>query len=221
MRQGESPAILFITTVLSHLTMLPTPYFFYKRNYLFELCCATFALLVSFMYHTTESFNTHLVLTEMEWHRLDNIGAISMMGLWQVYICCFQTPLVEMSCKCFCIFFTLIVQQKHPWDMRFTLSPILLFSLFPIVKHCFIEQRLPAICVRQLAWGSFFFSFALVFFVLGLDDDADRYRMYHGAWHFFAGLAFFFFWVMVKTPGCTGNYGRQRHDPAARGDTLL
>ncbi|KAG5481459.1 hypothetical protein LSCM1_05468 [Leishmania martiniquensis] len=221
MREGESPAILFIMTVLSHLTLLPTPYVFYKRQYVFELCCSIFGLVVSFMYHTTESFNTPIFLSEMQWHRLDNIGAISMMGIWQVYLCCFQNPFVEMCCKCFCIFFTLIVQQKHPWDVRFTIAPVLCFSLFPVVKHCFIDHRIPSVCIRRLALGSLLFSIALVFFFLGLDDRADKYRMCHSAWHFFCGLAFFFFWVMVKTPGCTGNYGRHRHELAARGDILL
>ncbi|CAJ1021411.1 putative Protein (DUF3522) [Leishmania utingensis] len=221
MRHGESPAILFIMTVLSHLTMLPTPYFFYRRNYIFEFCCAVFGLLASFMYHTTESFGTAIFLTEIEWHRLDNVGVISMMGIWYVYLCCFQNPFVDMSCKCFCVFFTLVVQQKNPWDIRLTVSPILLFSLFPIVKHCLVEQRPPSISRKHLAYGLLCFCIGIIFFILGLNEHADRYRLYHSAWHFFAGLSAFFFWVMVKAPGCTGSYGHHRHDFVVRGGAIM
>ncbi|CBZ25352.1 conserved hypothetical protein [Leishmania mexicana MHOM/GT/2001/U1103] len=221
MRVNESPAILFITTVLSHIALLPTLHFFYRRKYIFELCCASFGFLASFMYHTTESFGTSIFLSEVAWHRLDNVGVISILGIWCVYLCCFQNPCVDMSCKCFCIFFTLVVQQKHPWDVRLTISPILFFTLFPVVKHCFIEQRIPPFCARQLACGVFLFFFATIFFFLGLDSRADRYRMYHGAWHFFGGLSSFFLWEMVKTPGCTGNYAVQRREYTLRGDTMV
>ncbi|KAG5508126.1 hypothetical protein JKF63_05378 [Porcisia hertigi] len=221
MRQEESPAILFVTTVLSHLTMVPMPYFFYKRNYIFEFCCSLFGLLVSFMYHTTESFNTTIFLSDMQWHRLDNIGIISLMGIWDVYLCCFQNPFVEMSCKCFCIFFTLIVQEKHPWDVRFTVAPILLFNLFPVVKHCIIDKRFPLVDRRQLIIGSIFLGLGIFFFALGLNDSADPYRMYHGAWHFFIGLGGFFFWSMIKNPGCTGHYNFRPQAPTLYSDPAV
>ncbi|KAK7198950.1 hypothetical protein NESM_000862200 [Novymonas esmeraldas] len=221
MRENESAVVLFITTVLSHLTMLPTPYLLYKRHYIFEFCCAVFGLLASLMYHSAESFGTSIFLTELEWHRLDNVGIIAMMGLWYVYLCCFQSPVVDMSCKCFCVFFTLVAQQKHPWDVRFTVAPILLFSLFPVVKHCLVDRRVPPLHLRHLGWGVFFVAFAVPCFVLGLNDHADPYRVYHGAWHFFGGLSSAFFWVMVKSPGCTGSYGRPQPGITLRGDAAL
>lgn len=221
MREGESPFILFVTTVLSHLTMLPMPYFFYKRGYVMELCGALFALLVSFMYHSAESFDTSLFLTEKEWHRLDNIGIVSMMGIWDVYLCCFTNPFVDMCCKCFCIFFTLIMQQKHPWDVRFTVAPIILFSIFPISKYCFVEQRLPVVNVRYLLTGIFFACFAIPFFILGLNDREDPYRMYHGGWHFFMGIGSFFLWLMVKHPSSYGGALRPQNSISLKGDAAL
>lgn len=221
MRGKESHFILFVTTVMSHLTMLPMPFFFYRRGYVIEFCGSLFALLVSFMYHSAESFETSLFLTQKEWHRLDNIGIVSILGMWDVYLCCIQNPFIDMSCKCFCIFSTLIIQQKHPWDVRFTVTPIILFSIFPIVKYCFIERRLPPVNVRYLLIGGFFASFAIPFFVLGLNDDEDPYRMYHGGWHFFMGLGAFFLWIMVKHPSVHGFAPRQQNSIALRGDAVL
>ncbi|KPA73125.1 hypothetical protein ABB37_10105 [Leptomonas pyrrhocoris] len=221
MRQGESHWILFTTTVLSHLTMLPMPYFFYRRGYVFEFCVSLFALLVSFLYHSSESFGTALFLTEKEWHRLDNIGVVSIMGMWDVYLCCLQNTFVDTCCKCFCVFLTLVLQQKHPWDVRFTMAPIILFSVFPIVKYCFIERRLPPVNVRQLFLGIAFACVAIPFFILGLNDHADPYRVYHGGWHFFMGIGSFFLWVMVRHPSAPCGHTRLQNTISLKGDAVL
>jgi predicted membrane channel-forming protein YqfA (hemolysin III family) len=221
MREDESHVVLFITTVLSHLTMLPMPFFFYRRGYVMEFCGSLFALLASFMYHSAESCGTPLLLTEKEWHRLDNIGIVSIIGMWDVYLCCFTNTFVDTCCKCFCVFFTLIIQQKHPWDVRFTATPIILFSVFPIVKYCFLERRLPPVNVRYLLFGIFFASFAVPFFILGLNDSEDPYRMYHGGWHFFMGIGSFFLWLMVKHPSSHGGAMRSQSSIVLKGDAIL
>lgn len=221
MRETESPFILFVTTVMSHLTMLPMPYFFYKRGYVMEFSVSIFALLMSFMYHSAESFGTPLFLTEKEWHRLDNIGVISVMGMWDVHLCCISNVFVDMCCKSFCVFFTLVMQQKHPWDVRFTITPVLLFGVFPVVKYCFMERRLPQVNIRYLLFGTFFCSFAIPFFFLGLNDREDPYRMFHGGWHFFMGIGAFFLWVMVKHPTAHGATMRPSNSIALKGDVVL
>ncbi|KPI83284.1 hypothetical protein ABL78_7681 [Leptomonas seymouri] len=186
-----------------------------------EFCGSLYALLVSFMYHSAESFDTSLFLTEKEWHRLDNIGVVSIVGMWDVYLCCLENTFVDTCCKCFCIFFTLILQQKHPWDVRFTVTPIILFSIFPIVKYCFIEHRLPPVNVRHLLYGVFFACVAIAFFVAGLNECEDPYRMCHGAWHFFMGIASFFMWVMVDHPSGYCGLVRMRYSISLKGDVAL
>lgn len=220
MRKGESSFLLFLTTVMSHLTMLPTLHFLYKRHYIFELCAVGFCLLTSFMYHTAESFNTTFFLSEMEWHRLDNIGIISMLGVWNVYACCLQNPVAEMVAKCCCVIITLIFQQKHPWDVRFTVAPLLLFSFFPVTHYCLLERRLPVLNMRNFATCIAMAALGVTFFVLGLDDASDPYRIFHGLWHFFGGLASFFSWSMVRHPGCTAWWTRSVGF-SVKGDSLL
>lgn len=197
---GESHVILFITTVLSHVTMLPTLHYLFKRRYIFELCTMGFSLASSFMYHTCESFNVTIILTEKQWHRLDNMGIITMMGVWYTYLASFPDPTVEMVCKYSAVFIAIISQQQHPWDVRFTVAPILLFGLQPVVQHCLIYRRPPRVHRRPFAIGVLCVLLALPFFVLGLDDEHDPYRVLHGLWHFFGGLAMLHAWMSVANP---------------------
>lgn len=197
---GESHILLFITTVVSHVTALPTFYFLYRRRYIFELCAVAFALGTSFMYHTCESLDVTIILNEKQWHRLDNMGIIAMLGVWYTFFAAFPNPAVEMACKCSAIFLAIISQQQHPWDVRFTVAPILLLGLQPVVQHCLINRRPPALHKRQFAIGFLFIVVAVPFFIMGLDDPRDPYRIFHGLWHFFGGLAMLFSWMSVANP---------------------
>ena len=42
---------------------------------------------------------------------------------------------------------------------------------------------------------------ALPFFVAGLDDDNDPFRVFHGMWHLTGGFASLYLWRVVKYPG--------------------
>ena len=44
---------------------------------------------------------------------------------------------------------------------------------------------------------------AVPFFVLGLDDANDPYRMFHGLWHIFVGGASYYLWQTVRCPVAT------------------
>lgn len=221
MRPGENPFVLFLTTVVSHITMISTPYLFYKRHYVYELCAATFGLIASLMYHTCDSFDVTIILSEKQWHRLDNVGIISMMGVWYVFVCCFTDPIVERACKYCTLLITIVFQQLHPWDVRFTAIPIMLFGLLPVVQYCFVLRRLPSLNLRYFLIGAGCVLLALPFFVLGLNDAEDPYRVYHGLWHFFGGLSSICFWLMIRSPGVTGQLARPTPMMAVKGDALL
>lgn len=44
-------------------------------------------MITSFLYHTVESIGKYrLFLSEFEWHRLDNVGAINCMAMFYIYL---------------------------------------------------------------------------------------------------------------------------------------
>lgn len=123
---------------------------------------------------------------------------IAVMGTWFVFISNIRNPLLEMCYKYTTLFLTIILQQPHPWDIRFTVTPILLFSLIPTIQHCFLQRSLPAVHGKYFFYGTIFTLLAMPFFILGMDDKHDPYRVYHGLWHCCGGFASLFYWLMMK-----------------------
>ncbi|KEG11931.1 hypothetical protein DQ04_02141090 [Trypanosoma grayi] len=215
----ESPWMLFATTVVSHLPMLPTTYLFFKRHYVYEAVIAIFGLTCSLMYHVCQSFNTTIFLSELEWHRLDNITAIAALGMWSVFICAFKNPVIERSAKYFTLIVAILLQEKDPWNTVYTFFPLALFACLPLGVYI-SNKRLPAVHYRSLVTGLFFMALAGPFFVAGLNDTADPYRFFHGMWHLLGATSAYFLWIMVKIPGATSAYVKGA-SISVRGDTLL
>ncbi|CCW65674.1 unnamed protein product [Phytomonas sp. EM1] len=190
-RDGDSSVILFLITMFTHLALFPPMYIYYQRGCFFELSAALFGFVASFMYHTCEDFDMIIFLSERQWHRLDNIGVLTTLGVLFVFLARFTNKTVERLWTYSVVFITIIVQQKHPWDVRLTVAPLLMFFLIPVVNHCFINRYLPYINKRNFLVGVGFLGVATLFFVKGLDDD-DPYRLFHGLWHFFGGISFTF-----------------------------
>ncbi|ORC87850.1 uncharacterized protein TM35_000202590 [Trypanosoma theileri] len=215
----EEPWALFTTTVVSHLPMLPTVYLFFRRRYVYEACIAVFGLTSSLMYHTCQSFDTEIFLDELGWHRLDNIAVITGVGMWLIFICCFKDPMVERIAKYFTLLFTIVVQAKDPWNIQYTYLPIIVYTCVPFYV-CVIKKRPPVVERKYLLIGTFFMLIALPFFVAGLNDAEDPYRIFHGLWHLIGAISSYFLWIMVKYPGATGVLSKGALI-SIRGDSLL
>lgn len=190
---------LFITTT-SHISLLPTFPVFARKKLLFELCVAGFGLLASLMYHVCQNIDATFFFSEQQWHKLDNVGVIALIGLLFVNISCITDRIVEKVLKYVVFFVSVASQEPHPWDVRFTVAPILLFSLIPIAHHLIIKRQLPAVNRKQLHLGLLSLIISTVFFVLGLNDSEDPYRLIHGLWHFMVGIASYFLWRAIKPP---------------------
>jgi hypothetical protein len=59
-------------------------------------------------------------------------------------------------------------------------------------------QKKPPFDMKNALMGFGLLIAAVPFFVAGLDDDNDPYRLYHGCWHLFGGLSAFYLWRVVK-----------------------
>ena len=155
----------------------------------FEGLVAMMSALTSFMYHTCEVSNQEIYLTELEWHRLDNVFVIAG-------ICIFILHMTGNSHSRVLVYLALVVsilfQERYPWDLRFTIAPIVLFSLVACINRLLHWHQVKVVynwpyCLKTgglLAVGSYFF-------IKGLDEYDDYLRFNHGMWHLFSGAIYY------------------------------
>ena len=89
------------------------------------------SILTSFMYHICEIYNATIFLDELQWHRLDNVFAITTFCLAILHF--FGTIFENSSAiKWFALLFITIVQEKDPWNVFYTALPCKVFSIIAI-----------------------------------------------------------------------------------------
>ena len=191
--------IVFFTTVVSHAAIVPACLQLYRRRWMFEFSTAMFAVLTSFMYHFCQAFHTQFYLTELQWHRLDNIGAIACFSCTFIHFCCFKRAEVDMGVKYFALFVAILAQERYPWHIEYTVVPVVVFASLPFIVHALVHRNTPPWDMKELAIAALTLMVAVPFFVMGLDDDNDPFRVFHGMWHLLGGLSMLHMWRVVKT----------------------
>jgi predicted membrane channel-forming protein YqfA (hemolysin III family) len=191
---------VFITCVVSHLPMLFTVVLLMRRSMRQECVMGLFAVMVSFMYHTCECFQSVLFLSEMHWHRLDNIGAITSVGCSCLHLACLESRAVLEYAQSAVLFIVIILQEAAPWDLRYTVVPVCVCVTVPIASHVLNRRRRQGLHVRRLIIGLASCAVGAVNFVIGLDDQNDPLRVFHGLFHVFIGVGIFFFFYALRRP---------------------
>jgi hypothetical protein len=73
---------MFVHVGLGNLAIIPTMAVFYNRKQYLQFWVAIFTTLGSLMYHCMDAINMErFVVSEPEWHVLDNIGSISCIAM--------------------------------------------------------------------------------------------------------------------------------------------
>ncbi len=89
--------------------------------------------------------------------------------------------------------FVIFCQEKAPWQVLYTVLPILLIATYSFVQLWRTPARYrPRFNRKKLLGGLLFVLLGLIFFVRGLDDDNDYLKMNHGLWHSLAGIGCLF-----------------------------
>lgn len=189
----EPKWLVFMTCVLTHVPMFYSIVIMHRSNMPFEAALMCFAILVSVLYHTCDCYNSTLFLNGIQWHRLDNIGAITTIIFLHIHLSCIENEMVEKYLKYFCFFLVIILQEGHPWDERYTIVPILLSILIPVYHHVYLKKRGRGLYVKKMMIGLTAFVVAGFFFVLGLDDNNDPARLFHGLFHVFISITAYSF----------------------------
>lgn len=198
-RPGDPVWAVFLTCVLSHVPMLPTIVLLYRRRLPFECINGLYSIVVSFMYHACEAAgNSTFFMSPGQWHRLDNVGAIGSIVVTMVHLACIESQQVSDYIKFIAMVIITILQEGHPWDVRYTVAPILLSVALPLFSHFLYPRRRRGIVGRRLVFSGVFFAVAIVFFVVGLDDSNDPFRMFHGLFHCFVAAAMFCTWAAIR-----------------------
>ena len=199
----------------------------------FEGIVGLFTFVSSFMYHLCQASTKpppyidgngvrHTPepswgLGESEWHRLDNIGAITSLMLLALHLADLA-PSRERKTAAYVIMLTNVCVQMHPsfaYNIRFTALPIAAAFALCIGRHFarLVARRRDGRSLRSgappIPWlkrlfpgewwrvcvGVAAFAVAAYCFSVGLDDDLGPPQLlWHGCWHLFGGLGMWHLW---------------------------
>ena len=211
-RSASEKLIWISVTAITNIIFVPLVFrreVLLKRHLSFEAILTLFTLMSSFFYHFCDSMDYEdlgpwstltngFFLGKGMWHRLDNIGAILCFIVLLIHFTNYKNNVYAQINKFVALWIVILAQNKHPFDLRYTVYPIVFQVLILIVKFSFVDGfQLPTIHVyyakRSIAWQ----TAAFFFFALGLNEEEDPYRLYHGLWHTFSGIASVYHWQVI------------------------
>jgi hypothetical protein len=197
-RSFQDTAIWVILSSLTNLAGLPAIVVVWKRGLIFESVIMFFTFVTSFMYHFCESVQLNIWLSEGQWHKMDNIGSIMCFVLCFLYLADLKDQMVSDTLKYLFLMVVILLQEKSPWNLLFTILPIVVAGAIFVGSRFFLQAGIAqqynqtylkyALCLHWVG---------VVFFVRALDDKTDPYRIFHGGWHLFTGTAAYFDWQLL------------------------
>ena len=177
---------------LSNLAILPTILLIYHQKDIFSYYIGYFSMIVSIMYHFCESLDVIIILEQLKWHELDNIGAIYSFSQMTLPLTIKNSDLNYRYKKNYIFFFFLLfIQQRGPWKLINTILPIIIDFVYSFIL--IIKYGKPVYNTSTIRKACLFMLIALCFFYKGLDDLNDYLRIWHALWHFFIGITSFYF----------------------------
>ena len=163
-----------------------------KRATHFEGIMLSMCFLTSLMYHFCEIYSCNIFLDELQWHRLDNIFAITSFGLVLLHTC---GVIVDDDDKLKWVVFliSMVIQEKEPFNAIYTVIPCIFFTVLGLILRFYHRNtRKVTYNMRNMLIALSFIGFGVFFFLLGLDDANDYLRGYHSMWHICAAIFGYF-----------------------------
>ena len=213
-RSSQDQFIWVCVTAITNFITLPFLFrkeVLLKRHLVYETVLTAFTLLVSFNYHLCDSldqpdlgpsstFLHGMYLGKGKWHVLDNIGAIMCFVILLVHFTNYKNVVYSQINKYAMFWVVLGCQTRYPWDLRYTVYPILLQAGILVFKYVVVDRGVfPTFNVYHVKRSIFWQSIAFCCFFVGLDEDNDPYRMFHGLWHTFTGIASIHHWQAIHS----------------------
>ena len=176
--------LMAVTTALSNVSTIPGLCLMKYQGRIFSYYFSIFGIIVSFMYHLCESLDIIIIIPQLKWHELDNIGAIYCLNNLMLSFTKSGLNIEEIERKNYIsTLFILLIQKRGPWDLTNTIIPIFICGLYVI--YDFMKNGMPTYYKPQLIKGVIYFGIGLIMFIRGLDDLND---------YIFIGIAFYYLW---------------------------
>lgn len=177
---------MVVVSACSNFTSIPLVINCFRHGKPFHGLVFLFSMMCSFLYHLGEIYNHVFYLKYHEWHRLDNVFAIASFALYALYI---TGNSEEQELNYLALMVAVLAQEKDPWNISYTVWPIVAFFIIGILVNLVKRKGLPKYNWRAANRGTLFLLIGLVFFVFGLDEETDYLRINHGLWHAFLGVS--------------------------------
>ena len=202
-RSTNEMAIWLLVSAATNITGIPVAYLNYKKGRIFESVIIMFTVITSFMYHVCDSIGLKgaegIWLSEGQWHRQDNVGAIMCFVILFIYLCDFKDKKHAELFKYIFLCIVILLQEKSPWYLNFTIGPIIASAILFVGKRMIVDKGVFPTCNKtylKYAVGIHFFAFLC--FARGLDEHTDPYRVFHGMWHMLSGIGGWYDWQLIK-----------------------
>ena len=182
-------------SVLTNLTGVPIIARMLVQARMGHAVILVWTMITSMLYHLGDAlYVAPLGMTPGSWHRLDNIFAIaSFQVLFATLLFPDSLSPSSRDVLSWGLFaWTIVCQEAGPWDLKFTIIPLLTSALVSLAVFLFTPPHSrPTFAATEVKVGLAIVAVAAFFFSRGLDEDNDWIRLNHGLWHFFIALAFY------------------------------
>eukprot|EP00938_MAST-03A_sp_MAST-3A-sp1_P000729 g729.t1 len=193
--------LTFIFTVVSDFALVPSLTVTAKNRKHFEVFVGTSAILTGFLYNACDALDVSLFLSKDDWHRINNVMAITYCALLAIYLMCNESDDANTVLRYAAFALVTVAQVRDNFWMeqsQWSMLVILFYALLPLLK--FVSQnRIPNYHRQRTKKGLSFALLAALFFVMGLDEKNDRFRISHSVAHVFMGGALYQLWAIVPS----------------------
>eukprot|EP00326_Haptolina_ericina_P039429 CAMPEP_0181251328 /NCGR_PEP_ID=MMETSP1096-20121128/46823_1 /TAXON_ID=156174 ORGANISM="Chrysochromulina ericina, Strain CCMP281" /NCGR_SAMPLE_ID=MMETSP1096 /ASSEMBLY_ACC=CAM_ASM_000453 /LENGTH=324 /DNA_ID=CAMNT_0023348913 /DNA_START=181 /DNA_END=1156 /DNA_ORIENTATION=+ len=139
----------------------------------------------------------NVFLSELQWHALNNILTTTYFLLLLIHLQANTNPTVDIVLRYAAFTAVWIAQIKDEyWNPWYTALVVAVFCMMPVCKFCG-AMRLPPYEPEKLLKGAVAGVASAVCFVVGLDDQVDPFRLFHGLSQALVGLALYYLWQLV------------------------
>jgi len=185
---GVEQLAQLMTTGVSNCFMIPTAFKAWNSGLYFDAIVGVFAILTSTAYHTLETLNTRFLGGDsLRFHQADNVFSVALFCFFAIQFAQVESPAVTDLFKLVILGTSVCVQCIAPWNPWYSFVPIAT-SYGGVIAYLLVKRKRPEICWKNFRVAAATFLLAIITFVVGLQDDYDYLRIFHGLWHFFVSI---------------------------------
>mmetsp|Transcript_3377 Transcript_3377/g.9841 ORF Transcript_3377/g.9841 Transcript_3377/m.9841 type:complete len:248 (-) Transcript_3377:324-1067(-) len=190
---GPPVLLTMATTVATNLCFIPAIRRCFQRGLAFEGVLGTATAVSSALYHLGDTANRQVLgMNPGQWHRLDNVFAIQALIAVVLTLLDLPPGAARDTVRWGSMAVTIFFQELGPWKLSCTVAPIGL-SLMLLAWFLHHHPEHTARFNGNMRNGLLSLVIAFFCFVLGLDESKDPWRLCHGCWHVFMGVALYHF----------------------------